>query len=157
MLRRIGIGCGGLLGLLLVVIIIGAVIGGPQEEKGGSPAPAPSPSPSPEPAPAPSPPPAKKAASEVVISVGGTPGIPFSGSYGTAQGGQRSVDGIVPTEYEVEVEGGAFSFDTVTAVMQKKGPEGELTVQILSDGEVLEEQSTTAQFGVVTVTHAGSF
>jgi len=92
-----------------------------------------------------------------VISVGGTPGIPFSGSYGTAQGGQRSVDGVVPTEYEVEVEGGAFSFDSVTAVMQKKGPEGELTVQILSDGEVLEEQSTTAEFGVVSVTHAGRF
>jgi hypothetical protein len=155
MMRKIGIGCGGLLGLLLVVIVIAAVIGGTQEEQGGSPAPAPSPSP--ESAPSPSPPPAKKEAPEVVISVTGSPGIPFSGSYGTAQGGQRSVDGVVPTDYTVEVEGGAFSFDSVSAVMQKQGAEGELTVQILSDGEVLEEQSTTAQFGVASVSHAGSF
>jgi len=35
-----------------------------------------------------------------VVKVSGTPGTPFSGVYGTAVNGTRSVEGVIPTEYE---------------------------------------------------------
>jgi hypothetical protein len=89
----------------------------------------------------------------VTVRVTGTQGIPFSGSYGTAGGSMSSVEGVVPADYTLEPE----RFDSVSATMQKRGAEGELTVQILSDGEVLEEQSTTASYGVASVSHTGGF
>ena len=91
-------------------------------------------------------------ADSVTIRVTGESGQAFSGSYGNVDTTQ-SVDGTVPTEYEQEVDMGAFSADSVSAVMQKNsaGP-WELGVQILVDGEVVKETSTTAEFGVAQVT-----
>ncbi len=59
---------------------------------------------------------------------------------------------MTPQEYEVEIEGGPFSFDVLSATAQKQSQGNEeLTVQILTDGEVVKEQTTTASFGVVTL------
>jgi hypothetical protein len=89
----------------------------------------------------------------VTIRVTGTPGMPFSGSYGTLDR-LRSVDGTTPDNFEAEVKTGFLAFDSVSAVMQKReqGNE-ELTVQMLMDGEVVKEQSTTAEFGVVSLNY----
>lgn len=75
----------------------------------------------------------------------------FSGNYGTLDS-SRSVDGIAPAEYSLEVDTGLFSTDSVTAVMQKTGAgSGELGVEIIVDGEVVQETSTTAEYGVAQV------
>ena len=62
--------------------------------------------------------------------------------------GSKSVDGSGGETFEMA--GGGI----VVAVIQKKGASGTLTVQILEDGEVVETQTTTAEYGVVTVSHS---
>jgi hypothetical protein len=45
---------------------------------------------------------------------------------------------------------GMFLADSVSALMQKTGAgEGELGVQIVVDGEVVEDSYTTAEYGIV--------
>jgi hypothetical protein len=102
--------------------------------------------------PAPTPAPAKKDEGQTVtVRVTGTPGVAFQGNYGTPDS-TRSVDGVTPQEYDVEVETGLFSTDAVTAVMQKQGQGNEeLSVEMLVGDETVKEQSTTSPFGVVTV------
>lgn len=94
------------------------------------------------------PPPEEEDSSGAIVRVTG--GIPFSGSYGNIDTTQ-SVDGVAPAEYEVEVDTGFLAFDTVTAVMQKNGAGGELGVEIVVDGEVVKETSTSAEYGVAQV------
>ena len=87
--------------------------------------------------------------SNVIIRVTG--GESFSGNYGTLDS-SRSIDGVAPAEYPVEVDTGLFSMDSVSAVMQKNGAgSGELGVEIVVDGEVVKETSTTAEYGVAQV------
>lgn len=87
--------------------------------------------------------------SNVIIRVTGNGA--FSGNYGTLDS-SRSVDGVAPEEYPVEVDTGFLSMDSVSAVMQKDGAgSGELRVQIVVDGEVVKETSTTAEYGVAQV------
>lgn len=88
--------------------------------------------------------------SDVVVRVTGSGA--FSGNYGTLET-SRSVDGVAPAEYAVEdLDTGAFSFDSVTAVMQKTGAgTNELGVQIVVDGEVVQESYTSAEYGVAQV------
>ena len=89
----------------------------------------------------------------VTIRVAGTPGMSFSGNYGTLDR-QRSVDGTTPDNFEAEVKTGFLEFDSVSAVMQKREQgNGELTIQMIVDGEVVKEQSTTAEFGVVSLNY----
>ena len=97
-----------------------------------------------------------KVSETVTVQITGDPGLQFSGSYGTARSGQQRVDGTTPTEFEVEQESSAFSDDNPLSVTAQKIIAGsdELRVQILRDGEVVQEQATTAQFGVVTLTYS---
>jgi hypothetical protein len=89
------------------------------------------------------------ASSSVTVRVTGSGS--FSGNYGTLDS-SRSVDDVAPAEYPVEIDTGLFSMDSVTAVMQKNGADSsELGVQIVVDGEVVEETSTTAEYGVAQV------
>ncbi len=89
----------------------------------------------------------------VTVRVEGLAGESFSGSYGNI-GSQRSVDSGVPAEYNVEVETGFLTFDSVTAVMQKRSPgPWEMIIRFVVDGEVVKEQSTTAEFGVVSLNY----
>lgn len=97
------------------------------------------------------------AVSSVIVRVSGSPGLRYSGNYGTAEGGGRTVDGelsVSPTEYQVPVKSGAFEFDMVTAVFQKMDAEGTLRVEIIVDGQVVKAQETVAQYGVVDVSYS---
>ncbi|ELZ08593.1 hypothetical protein C479_14678 [Halovivax asiaticus JCM 14624] len=72
----------------------------------------------------------------------------WSGAIGE-ESATRSVDGSGDDTLDV-------SDDTmiISATVQKEdGSNTELTVQILEDGEVVSEQSTSSEFGVVSVTH----
>lgn len=92
--------------------------------------------------------------SGVVVRVTGSGA--FSGNYGTLDS-SRTVDGVAPTEYQVDVDTGFLSMDSVSAVMQKNGSDSsELGVQIVVDGEVVKETSTTAEYGVAQVNWAPS-
>lgn len=164
-LKITGIGCGGLLGLLILVGACAAILGGPtdaptepaEQQEQPTPDPTQQPEPASEPTQEPEPTPDQEEAnSTVVVRVEGDQGLPFSGSYGNLDT-QRSVDGAVPAEYEVDVDTGFMSMDSVTATMQKnqQGP-GELLVEIVVDGETVKESNTTAEFGVVTVNWTAS-
>ncbi len=85
----------------------------------------------------------------VTIRVTGTPGVAFSGGYAVAGGSYSSVEGVTPQDFEVEVRTKA---DGVAANVRKldEGNE-ELTLQLLVDGEVVANKSTTEQFGGVSV------
>ena len=92
---------------------------------------------------------------EIFVRVTGDPGISFSGNIGTLDG-SRSVEGTTPEEFAVEVDTGTFAFDSVSALAQNSDGSGNLVVQIVRDGEVVKEQSTTAQYGVADVTWSPS-
>lgn len=166
------IGCGGLVGLVVLLGIIGALVGG------GEPATEPAPQQvenagakeeaaqakreteeaeaakaraEEEPAPQ-----DERGSGTATIRVTGVDGEQFTGSYGNLDTTQ-SVDGTLPAEYEVEVDTGFMSLDSVTAVMQKASAGANpLKVEILVDGEVVKETSTTAEYGVATVTWSPS-
>jgi hypothetical protein len=84
----------------------------------------------------------------VTIRVTGTSGVSFSGNY-SAGGSSGTIDGVTPQDFQAETRTGT---DSVSANAQKRD-EGneELTLQVIVDGEVVKEQSTTAQFGVVYI------
>lgn len=72
----------------------------------------------------------------------------WSGSI-SENGGSRSVDGTGPETIDVDDES-----DIISANAQKQDPGSEeITIQIIVDGEVVEEESSTAEFGLVQVTY----
>ena len=95
--------------------------------------------------------PEEAAVENVVVRVSGTPGTAYSGSYGTFQGAQAVDDTlrIEPADYEIE---GSVS-DILAAVFRKTQPndEGTLKVEILVDGEVVAEDETSEEVGVINV------
>jgi hypothetical protein len=80
----------------------------------------------------------------VVISLEGTPGLAFEGSYGTPAK-STSARGTVPTQYSV------MTSVAVIAAFTKAGQEGELVVRLLVDGQEVQRRSTTQPFGSVIV------
>ena len=61
--------------------------------------------------------------------------------------------GAAPDEYEVEANTGRFQFDIITATFQKRSLDpGDLRVEIVSDGDVVASQETSAEFGVASTT-----
>ena len=69
----------------------------------------------------------------------------WSGSYGDV-GGQSSIDGSGSRTIEFPAE------SIVSVAFQKKGGDSKpLTVEIIKDGTVLKSGSTTAAYGVVSV------
>ena len=81
---------------------------------------------------------------EVQVSGSGS----WSGSYGDTSG-QQSVDGSGTQTFQMD------NPDIVSAVFQKKsGGSGTLTVEIIENGNVVESKSTSAEYGVVTVSHS---
>lgn len=72
----------------------------------------------------------------------------WQGSVGTG-GSTRSIDGNSSNTIDIE---GAPTTIAVNAQKQDDGS-GKLTVQILKDGEVVKEASTTAEYGVAQVTY----
>jgi hypothetical protein len=106
--------------------------------------------------PSPSPSSDKGSAGTVTIRVsGGASGateVPFSGSYGTVSGGWTIVEGTTPAKYQVEVKSGYAQPEVVTADVKKQAEDNTtLTVQIVSEDNIKQEQSTTEPFGIVSV------
>jgi hypothetical protein len=80
------------------------------------------------------------------ISLTGSEGTAFSGSYMVVQSGSSSsqtVEGTVPRTFRAK---GSM----VSVAFQKKTP-GTLTVTITGEGITTKSQSTTAEFGMVTI------
>ncbi len=82
----------------------------------------------------------------VTILVEGTPGLPFTGSYGTP-GATSSAQGTVPTRYTVKTAVG------VAATFTKSGEEGELVVRVLVEDREVLRRATGAPYGTITVFH----
>ena len=83
--------------------------------------------------------------------------IPFSGSYGTLSEGWTLVEGTTPAKYQVEVKSEYAQPDIVTADVQKQAEDNSaLAVQIVSEGIIKQEQSTTEPFGVVSIAYNSS-
>ncbi len=83
----------------------------------------------------------------VTISVEGTAGLPFTGSYGTAQATQ-SVRGTVPSTYTVKSAVG------VAATFTKEEESGELVLRLVVDGREVFRRATTLPFGTVTAAYS---
>ena len=80
--------------------------------------------------------------------------IPFNGSYGTVSGGWTIVEGTTPAKYQLEVKSDYAQPDNVAATMQKQAEDNiTLTVQIVSEGKIKQEQSTKEPFGMVSVNY----
>jgi hypothetical protein len=96
--------------------------------------------------------PEEAAVENVVVRVSGTPGTTYSGSYGTFQSAQTVDDtvGVEPSYYEIE---GSVS-DILAVVFRKTQPVDEetLKVEILVEGEVVAEDETSEELGVVNAT-----
>jgi hypothetical protein len=88
-------------------------------------------------------------ATNVVVSVSGTEGVAYSGTYGTLEGPLEIVDDTIvaePTDFEVQVQEGVS--DGVVASFQKTElGQGELRVQTLADEKVVVESRTLAELG----------
>jgi hypothetical protein len=89
----------------------------------------------------------------VIVRVSGTPGITYSGTYGTANEVRIVDDATVgdgPTKYEVgtvDAEEGLLN-----AAFSKTQPGREvLRVEILVDDEVVTQSETSAELGTATV------
>ncbi len=83
----------------------------------------------------------------VTILVEGTPGLPFTGSYGTAQRTQ-SARGTVPATYTVTTAVG------VAATFSKETEQGELVVRLLVEGKEVFRRATTLPFGTIIAAHS---
>jgi hypothetical protein len=79
--------------------------------------------------------------------------IQYSGEWQgsiTTVDSSRSIDGTGTTTFEVDGD-----VSTISANAQKSADnDQELTIQILQDGNVLEESSTTSEFGLAQVTYS---
>ncbi len=146
-----GIGCGGLLVLIVIIAVLASAFGGgtdtatqDKEEQKAEPVKENQPKEEAK---------QKEETGNVAVTISGTQGVEYSGSYGTSQG-QTTVDGTLggePDEYEVDANTGTFEFDVITASFQKRSPgPGQLRVEVVTDGDVQASQETSAEFGVVT-------
>jgi hypothetical protein len=75
----------------------------------------------------------------------------WSGCYGTLSG-STTVDGYGNDEFSVSLDW--VDGDVISAVFQKQTYGGTLTAEIVVDGSVKVTQTTTADFGVVSVVWA---
>jgi hypothetical protein len=80
----------------------------------------------------------------VVISVEGTPGLAFEGSYGTPAS-TVSARGVVPAQFSVRTS------VAVAASFTKAVPDGELTVRLLVDGQEVQRRTTAQPFGSIVI------
>ena len=96
------------------------------------------------------------ATDSVVLRISGTPGVTFSGNYTTPNGSQNlsGTLGRTPTDYELGGEGVA-GVNVVTANVQKRGgTNGNLKVEILKNGQVVQSRETNAANTTVSVIYS---
>lgn len=88
----------------------------------------------------------ERATFAVVVVVSGSPGLNFEGSFGEL-GATKPVTGRVPTQLSFQTVGG-FS-----VALQKRGRPGQLSMKVVVGGRVVNEASTSKEYGVVTYVH----
>jgi len=92
-----------------------------------------------------------EATKTVVVRVTGTTGESFGINYGNLSSSQ-SDEGTLPADYEVQVRTDPSSGDYVNATAWKTtGDSRELKLQILDNGKVVSEGSTTKDYGATGV------
>jgi hypothetical protein len=97
----------------------------------------------------------------VSVRVSGTKGIGYDGTIGTSKTGQKSIDGTLGTtseDYELALDTSPASTDTVTAEVGKRAvdnsqPGTTLRVELVAGGQVVREQDSSSETGVVTLTY----
>lgn len=97
--------------------------------------------------------------SEIVLRISGTAGVPYRGSFGgiaSSRSGRQDVEGTIgqgQNEYRLSDIMGDMQVRDVSAPISKAGPnvEGDLRVQILYQGEVVEENLATGTAGFAPV------
>jgi hypothetical protein len=96
----------------------------------------------------------------VIVRVSGTKGIGYDGTIGTSKTGQKSIDGTLGTtsdDYELTLDTSPASTDTVTAEVGKRALDnsqtGTLSVDLVAGGQVVREQDSSSETGVVTLTY----
>lgn len=85
----------------------------------------------------------EESGTEVVITADGD----WSGAIGDSEFRMNSVDGSGDDSIPITCESDGF----YSVSIQKMEEDGELTVAVVQDGDVLKESSTTADYGVVTL------
>ena len=96
----------------------------------------------------------------VIVRVSGTKGIGYDGTIGTSKTGQKSIDGTLGTtsdDYELTLDTSSGSTDIVTAEVGKRALDnsrpGTLSVALVAGGQVVREQDSSSETGVVTLTY----
>ncbi len=117
--------------LVVVAVLIGSACAGPRSRGRTVPQAQPTP---------------ERATFAVVVVVSGSPGLNFEGSYGEL-GATKPVTGRVPTQLSFQTVGG-FS-----VALQKRGRPGQLSMKVVVGGRVVNEASTSKEYGVVTYVH----
>lgn|SRR5215216_3126937 len=145
-----GLGCLGFIALSVVLGVVGAALAPPPDTGTGTSNPGAQGEKQPKPQtpdPKPEPPP-KPEGPEDYLNVTGTKGIPFSCSVMDGDMDQRTVDGTVPQKIALKEMGwGATSENSC----QKSGAKGVLTVTIVDGGDVQDQNSTSAAYGIASV------
>jgi hypothetical protein len=87
----------------------------------------------------------------VTLRITGANRESFGANYGTSST-SRTVDGVTPADYQVQVSTDPRLGDYVSAVAWKySGDDKELKVQIVDDGKVVKESSTTKDYGAASI------
>jgi hypothetical protein len=96
----------------------------------------------------------------VTVRVSGTKGLGYTGTIGTSETGQKSIDSTLdttPDDYELPLNTSSGSTDGVTAEVVKnpldvRGP-GTLRLQLVLDEQVVRDQESSSNTGVVSLTY----
>jgi hypothetical protein len=96
----------------------------------------------------------------VIVRVSGTKGIGYDGTIGTSKTGQKIIEGTLGTnsdDYELTLDTSPGSTDIVRAEVGKRAPDnslpGTLSVDLVAGGQVVREQDSSSETGVVTLTY----
>jgi hypothetical protein len=96
----------------------------------------------------------------MIVRVSGTKGIGYDGTIGTSKTGQKIIDGTLGTnsdDYELTLDTSPGSTDIVRAEVGKRAPDnslpGTLSVDLVAGGQVVREQDSSSETGVVTLTY----
>ena len=96
----------------------------------------------------------------VIVRVSGTQGIGYDGTIGTSKTGQKVIDGTLGTgsdDYELTLDTSPGSTDILRAEVGKRAPDnslpGTLSVDLVAGGQVVREQDSSSETGVVTLTY----
>ena len=147
MSRRLLIGCGALLALG-VALSIGALIGYLIGREGSVKTPVGEVSVD------------QPSSTPVIVRVAGTKGIGYDGTIGTSKTGQKTIDGTLGTtsdDYELTLDTSPGSTDIVRAEVGKRALDnsqpGTLSADLVAGGQVVREQDSSSETGVVTLTY----